>query len=400
MSALRKKLQGHLGVESIPDVPMSQYAVDGKEPQAVVLPKTGDGVGRLVDWLGIHGHSVIPWGGGTAMSIGNPPTRYDVALDLRRMNRLVEYAPEDMTVTVEAGMTLGEFQHILAQHAQFLPIEAPEHATIGGLIASNRYGPSRLAWGMIRDWLIGIRFVRGDGKVIHGGGKVVKNVAGYDLCKLLVGSFGTLGIITEATFKVSPLPPARYTCVTTLAHLPSIQASPICPQFVEMLNTSAAHAVGIQPLDDDTVVIGVAGTDEEVDWQASQLATKPVEFLPTSLNELGAQEKVMLRIVGQFSEFKSLHRLIVEFFGARALIAAHVTLCVFRCAMPMSPTLPASIKRLREAYQVIIERGPSELKAEVDVWGEAGSSIELMKKIKQQFDPRAMMSMGRFAGGL
>src|ERR1051326_561047 len=330
MSALHEKLRGLLGIESVPDVPITQYAVDGKEPQAVVLPKTGDSVGRLVDWLGVHGYSVIAWGGGTTMTIGNPPGKYDVALDLRRMNRLVEYTPEDMTVTVEAGMTLGEFQHVLAQHAQFLPVEAPERATIGGLIASNRYGPSRLAWGMIRDWLIGIRFVRGDGKVIHGGGKVVKNVAGYDLCKLLIGSYGTLGIITEATFKVAPLPLARHTCATTLAQMLGIHASPLRPQFVEMLNTSACRAAGIQPLANDTVVIGIGGTDEEVDWQAAQLATHPIEFSTSSLNEIGAKEEVMLRIVGRVSGFQTLHRHIVELFGERALIAAHVNLCVFR----------------------------------------------------------------------
>lgn len=400
MSALHDKLHGVLGPESVPGVPISQYTVDGREPQAVVMPMTDDGVGRLIGWLGVHGHSVIPWGGGTSIGIGNPPAKYDVAIDLCRLNRLVEYTPEDMTVTVEAGMTLGELQQRLRERGQFLPVEAPDKATIGGLIASNRYGPSRLAWGMIRDWLIGIRFVRGDGKLIHGGGKVVKNVAGYDLCKLLVGSYGTLGIITEATFKVAPIPLASYTCVTALAHLPSINASPLRPQFIEVLNTHSCHAIGIEPVAEDTVVIGVSGTPEEVDWQAAQLATKQIEFSTRQLDALGAREEVGLRLVGQFSEFNQLHHHVLENFGRRTLVAAHANLCVFRCAMSMTPTLPESIQRLRQKYTVIVERGPEKLKHSVDAWGDVGSSLGLMKQVKRELDPRGLLSVGRFVGGM
>jgi glycolate oxidase FAD binding subunit len=400
MNPLWDKLRGLLGAEYVPEIVPADYTVDGVLPRALVQPRSQEGVARFVEWAHGHFHHLIPRGGGTAMAVGNIPRNHEITLSLTRLNRIVEYTPEDMTVTVEAGLTLVELQQHLAQHGQFLPVEAPPRATIGGIIACNTYGPSRLAWGLIRDWLIGIRFVRGDGKLIHGGGKVVKNVAGYDLCKLLVGSHGTIGIIVEATFKVAPLPAARFFCVTNLQHLPMINASPVRLQFVELLNPPACHDFGVQAQGADTLLVGVSGTREEVEWQANQLATKQIELDPCSLTRFGENEAVLLRFVGQQSEFNQLRKQLVETFDTRLKMVAHANLCVVRCTVPASPTLPEIIQRFRTRFQVRVERAPVELKKPLDVWGDPGTSLPLMKKLKQELDPRGILSPGRFVGGI
>ena len=400
MSSLLEQLHRLLGPESFPAQSCAGFTVDGMQPRVVVEPHSRETLVRLIQWAYNENVACIPWGAGTAMSTGNTPHKYEVAILLRGLNRLVEYTPEDMTVTVEAGMTLGELQRVLAEHRQFLPIEAPRHATIGGILASNRYGPSRLAWGMARDWLIGVRFVRGDGKLVHGGGKVVKNVAGYDLCKLLVGSYGTLGVIVEATFKVAPLPEAGYVCISSLPHLALINASPVRPQFVELLNAAACREAGVEPLHNDNLLIGISGTREEVDWQAGQLATKRVEFSPEVVIEVGAKEEVLLRVIGPVSEFHRLHKELSDDLGARLQLAAHANLGVFRCALPMSPMLEIIIQRLRQEFQVVIERAPAKLKASLDAWGDPGPSLALMKKVKQELDPHAILNPGRFVGGI
>jgi glycolate oxidase FAD binding subunit len=134
------------------------------------------------------------------MPLGNIPARYDIALRTTKLDRVIEYEPADMTVAVEAGMTMGQLQSLLAGRGQFLPIDAPADATVGGVLAAGVSGPSRHAYGLPRDWLIGCRIVLADGTIVKGGGRVVKNVAGYDIQKLVAGSLGTLGVIAEATF--------------------------------------------------------------------------------------------------------------------------------------------------------------------------------------------------------
>jgi glycolate oxidase FAD binding subunit len=400
MSPLWAELRGSFGADCVPEIALSDYTVDGVQPHALVRPTSQEAVARLVEWAHTRFHHLIPRGGGTAMTVGNVPRKYEMALSVERVNRIVQYSPEDMTVTVEAGLTLVELQRHLAKHGQFLPIEAPPQATVGGIIASNAHGPSRLAWGLVRDWLIGIRFVRGDGKLVHGGGKVVKNVAGYDLCKLLVGSYGTLGVIVEATFKVAPLPAAHFACVTSLPHLAKINASPVRPQFVELLNPPACREAGIEPLGEDTLLVGVSGTREEVDWQAAQLGSRQIEFDPCVLTGFGRYEPVLLRFVGQQSDFDQLRKQVVEAFDGRLKMTAHVNLGIIRCAAPATPMLAEVIQRFRTHFQARVERAPLALKQVADVWGDPGPALSLMKRLKQELDPHGVLSPGRFVGGI
>ena len=189
------------------------------------------------------------------------------AFDLRSMNRVLEYTPEDMTVSVEAGITLAELQRHLGERGQWLPIDPPNGETlmIGALLAANKSGPRRYGYGTIREHLLGIKVVLADGRVIKAGGKVVKNVAGYDLCKLFVGSHGTLGVIVDATFKVLPKPEEEQFVKAPVSKLDGIAP------FLEKSNASELIPVAIdihnQDKGEPALVVGFAGSREDVEWQ-------------------------------------------------------------------------------------------------------------------------------------
>jgi len=184
------------------------FAVDEHTPPYVALPTTIDELARCVAAAHAADLAVIPAGNGSQLHVGRAPTRYDLALSTQKLTRVLAHEAADMTVTVEAGITLAQLNALLASAGQRLPLDPPhpELTTIGGLIATDACGPLRLAHGKVRDLLIGVTVVLADGTPTHGGGRVVKNVAGYDLMKLFTGSFGTLGIVVEATFKLRPLP--------------------------------------------------------------------------------------------------------------------------------------------------------------------------------------------------
>src|SRR5947207_167556 len=173
-----------------------------------VTPATPDELAAILRDASERGQVVVPWGAGTLQHLGYPPNPEAIILHTAALNRIVEYNPADLTITVEAGATLGAVQETLRPHGQWLPWDppAPGTATIGGLLAAGASGPLRLGYGAPRDWVLGMRVALGDGRLIKSGGKVVKNVAGYETHKLQIGALGTLGVIVEVTFKLSPLP--------------------------------------------------------------------------------------------------------------------------------------------------------------------------------------------------
>jgi len=220
-------------------------------------------------------------------------------INLSALNRVLEYTPEDMTVTVEAGITLAALQTELAKHGQWLPIDPsrPERLTMGALLANNESGPRRFGYGTIREHLIGIKVMLADGKIIQGGGKVVKNVAGYDLCKLFVGSRGTLGVITEATFKLRPLPEIEQFVQAgfqspekAAAFLDAVFESDLAPVVLDMHNLESRIQ---NPESRITVVMGFAGAREDVEWQVARA------------NDLGAKEPSNLEHEAAFWLHKS-----------------------------------------------------------------------------------------------
>ena len=211
-----------------------------------------------------------------ALSAANAQRERITTVDLQAFTRVVEYQPADMTVTAEAGLTLAALQARLAEHGQWLPVDPPgvDRKTLAGLLNTNASGPRRFGYGTIREHLLGLKIVLADGRLIKSGGKVVKNVAGYDLLKLFVGSHGTLGVIVEATFKVRPLAEREEfvatTCSTfeqTAALIEAVLGSELTPVVLDLHNLSTLNA---QP--STTLVLGFAGTREEVEWQTAKVA--------------------------------------------------------------------------------------------------------------------------------
>lgn len=203
---------------------MRDYTVHNTSPAQVVAPATAEELADCLREATARGLAVVPWGAGTRQHIGRAPTRYDLAIATHGLARVLDYHPDDLVVTLEAGATLGAVQAELARHGQWLPWDAPlpGRASVGGLLASGAAGPLRLGYGAPRDWTLGMRVALGDGRLVRSGGRVVKNVAGYDTHKLHIGALGTLGVIVEATFKVQPLPERRRTLLASFtdAYLP------------------------------------------------------------------------------------------------------------------------------------------------------------------------------------
>ncbi|MFQ5778214.1 MAG: FAD-binding oxidoreductase [Terriglobia bacterium] len=184
------------------------FSVDGVTPAAVVEPADAKELTEIVAWARSHRAALLPVTSGAYLPLGNPPAAIDVAVSLARLNRILHYDPGDLTLSVEPGTPLARVQELLAERGQFLPADPPyaDRAAVGGLVAANASGPLRYAYGTWRDFIVGMKFVTGEGKRVKTGGRVVKNVAGYDLSKLMIGSLGTLALLTEINFKVFPLP--------------------------------------------------------------------------------------------------------------------------------------------------------------------------------------------------
>src|SRR6266851_90204 len=272
--------------------------IDGIASTSRVTPASREELAEALRLADEHGQAVAPVGGGTQLDLGMPPSRLDVVIETTGLNKVVEYEPADLTVTVEAGIRFDELQKLLGEQGQFLALDPPaaSGATIGGLIATNASGPLRFAYGTARDLVIGTRVANPDGNVTHAGGRVVKNVAGYDLNKLYVGSLGTLGIIVELSFTLAPIPPATNTVVGQFADANAARAvinavvqSPLSPMAIELLGPRAASAVSLPEA--LLVVFRVGGYPQAVERQVrdlSALVGQRVETSATVWDELAS----------------------------------------------------------------------------------------------------------------
>ncbi|MGE0541270.1 MAG: FAD-binding oxidoreductase, partial [Dehalococcoidia bacterium] len=288
---------------------MDGYAVDGLRPAAVVQPADVDGVAAVLRFATDHGLSVTAWGGGTAMGLGNRPSRLDLIVDLTRLNRILEHRPQDLTVTVEAGVTLDILQTTLAAHGQMLALDPPcsDRATVGGVLAANSTGPRRYRYGTARDLLIGSRALLADGTPVRSGGKVVKNVAGYDLNKLWIGSCGSLAIIVEATFKVTPMPAglgqlvALFTSADAAhAMAMTVTGSRLQPLSLDLIGPPAAHRLTSGVIADRAahqwlLVIELGGPEQVVERTERELMSMAPTTGATAVTSLTGPQGERLR---------------------------------------------------------------------------------------------------------
>jgi len=415
-----------------PTLSPEMFAVDGKMPREVWKVETEGELSEALRTAHSKSLAVIPLGGGTKRYIGLPPARYDVALSLRSLQGIVEYSPDDLVVVARAGTTLAEVQKVLSERSQFLPIDPPfpERATIGGIVASAMAGPTRCLYGAVREHLLGVKVAQPDGTITRFGGKVVKNVAGYDVTKLYVGSFGTLGVIAEAAFKVRPLPERQVTLPLWSDRLEAVEAflcrlvlTDISPAFAELLNAAMMERIGLAELLAQEapycLLLGFDGFKEELDWwlnESQRLAAENGLKVGTAIwneAEAGLRAKVrdahagentvlVLKALVPSSEVCDFAQLVQEVLGEQTGIIAHSLNGIARMMVPQLPD-----KELTDLIQIllnwavqkggnlVVEKAPVEWKAKLPIWGHQTESWLLMRRLKETLDPLNILSPGR-----
>ena len=384
--------------------------VDGVAPALVARPASTDQVAEVLRAAASHGLTVVPRGRGTKMTWTLPPTSVDLVVDVSRMDQVLDHAAGDLIVDTQAGARLGDLQEVVGRQGQRLALdETVPGASIGGVLATNSSGPSRHVTGTARDLLIGITVVRADGVVAKAGGRVVKNVAGYDLGKLMIGSFGTLGVITEAVFRLHPLADVRRWVTVPVA------------------DPAGAHDVVQAVVHSQAVPTAV-----ELDWSADGSGTVAVLLAGRAAGVAGRAQTVT-DLLGETSTTVGVRagRLVVVPLDRGADRAqAHL-----RALRPRSgargrprgrrraPRLGRDRRAVRRAagrprrrrgghrrgaapHRVraaqggaVVVDGPADVKQQVDVWGPV-PALDLMHRVKDRFDPDHRLSPGRFVGGI
>ncbi|MCI0680781.1 MAG: FAD-binding oxidoreductase [Gemmataceae bacterium] len=406
----------------------STCLIDGFGPLTIVRPSSVAELGDVVRGAASKNHAIYAIGGRTQLGLGNRPTKPGIAVELCGLDQVIDFPARDMTVTVQAGITMARLQALLAPENLRLPIDVPQaaQATLGGILATNVSGPRRYGYGTLRDYVIGISAVNDAGHEFSAGGRVVKNVAGYDLCKLLIGSLGTLGIITQVTLKLRPLAEENALiaigCAETgleklLAGVHGSQTRPVC---VELLNQRAAQAVfgaarTACPGAPWSLVVGYEGNADAVNWQVQQLVKElgGSHSLNARVGETAAalwqalidwQELTQARIVFKANQLPSDVARLCSAANANApqpAIQAHagngIVHYAYEEVVPFTEHAPVEFG----LGTIIAVRLPSDLKSGVGVWGNAPpANAWLMRAVKQQYDPRGLFNPGRFVDGI
>lgn len=418
---------------------LREYAIDGVIPRLVVTPTGVEEIARTVALVNQYDLTLLARGNGSRMNLGGLPELIDVLINTSGAKRLLEHEGPDLTCHVEAGMTLAELQAQLASKGQRLALDPPnaEQTTIGGLLASNASGPKRLRYGSARDQVIGLRVVQASGEIARSGGRVVKNVAGYDLNKLYIGSLGTLGIIVEANFKLQPIPAAERTlllsytsCEDAMHTIAAINGSQLTPGALELIDARAASAMvelsGFTiPTNGYTLAVNFEGSQTMIQRQVDEtylIARKHNALMSDDLE--GARQdqfwhavrkhmqgtltcKIAI-LVSQLAAY--VHHLedICSRYDLEAAVVAHAGNGILYVELRPGDALPRLTQGITEMRQralqargsLVIERCPVELKRHLNVWGEPGADFRFMQRLKEQFDPKGTFARGRFLGGL
>jgi glycolate oxidase FAD binding subunit len=380
-------------------------AVGGVVPREVVRPTTVDQVAEVLTAAAADGRTVVPVGGRSKLTWAAPPESCDLLLDLTGLDRVVEHVAGDLTVVAEAGVRLADLQAQVGRAGQLLGLDPPEDgATLGGVVSANASGPRRLRYGTTRDLLIGITVVLADGTVAHAGGKVVKNVAGYDLGKLFTGAHGTLGVVVSTTWRLHPVPPARR--VVTLELPDAAAAGPVSVALAR--STLTPSAVELIAGADGTarLVVLFESIAESVAGQAGAAVALlgggvESEDLPEDFGRRpGGADDVLLRLAHAPASLSA----VLGALPAGTALAAHAATGVTYAAVPAGEAVDA-LPRLRAAIAphdgtAVVLRAPDAVRERLDHWGPVGDSLDLMRRVKERFDPERRMSPGRFVGGL
>jgi glycolate oxidase FAD binding subunit len=372
----------------------------------ILRPQRADEMAHVLHECASAGQSIHMGGAFTKRQMGGPVPNADVTLSTSALAGVLEYEPRDLTISVGAGMPFAELTKLLAANGQMVPLDPPffEQATVGGVIAANTSGPRRRLYGSARDLIIGMTFATLEGKLVKSGGMVVKNVAGLDMGKLMIGSFGTLAVMTSLNFKLQPSPEMERTFVMRFATADEVFHSRdaiiggvLQPSAVDVVNPAAAQRLG---LDGWCLLVRAGGNTKVMDRYARELSSAEAlneqdasalwtgvrEFTPQFLaqNREGAVARVSTTLV----ELKTA----VESFDVP--VVARAASGVFYAYFADSGA--ATLNGRKGA----IEYAPEDRKAALDLWPSPGNDFGMMKKIKEMFDPQNLLNRGRLYGRL
>ena len=433
-----KRIAGALNVNRLAETGLAakfQTNTGDTERALLIAPATAGEAREAMKIAGREGLAVIPAGAAGWLDVGNPVSRADLILTTRRMTKIIRHEPADLVATAEAGTTLGEFQKQLASAGQWLPVDSPDdgRATLGGVVATGLGGAQAFGYGLPRSFVIGMRVVLADGRSVKAGGNVVKNVAGYDLCKLFCGSYGTLGLITELTFKLRPLPLETRTIIATgslaslLAAGRAVISGSLFPVAVELLSPRMAEHLKVSERQTDcALLVRFAGAARSVVSQTAQALKLVRNDRDSRARTLDEDEHlwanlaaVTLRLADNLSWRASLRpsdlgSFVSEVAALERDEASHPLLMwhagmgdgrlrAIACPPVYHREAVRALEGLRQKAKalgghLVVESAPIEIKNEFDAWGGFGSAAELMKRVKSELDPQNLLSPGRFEG--
>ena len=397
-------------------------AIASFSPHCLLHPPTPEVLAKIMKIAHEHRWRVLPCGSGSKLNWGGL-VKADLVVSSDRLNRIIDHAVGDLTVTVEAGVKLSTLQQTLHQANQFLPLDPayPDSATIGGIIATADAGSWRQRYGGVRDLVLGLSFVGADGQLAKAGGRVVKNVAGYDLMKLFTGSYGTLGIITQATLRVYPLPPASATvllvgessAIATAAQ--TLRNSGLTPTAVDLLSASVVEQLELgqgmglivrfqsipesvtqQTAQLETVAqqlgLQIMANNEIQLWERLQKMRRSLTSASAITCKIGVVPTAAVPMLNHFADLSS-----------RGLGIVHASSGLGNLYWDTQEA--TEVMKMRSLCQeqggfLTVLESPASLKQQLDPWGYTGNALEIMRKLKQQFDPDQILSPGRFVGGI
>jgi glycolate oxidase FAD binding subunit len=417
-SALRYKFIALVGNEYVRAATAAD-SVAGAQPKLVIEPGTERELAEILRLSNEAGLAVIPRGGGTKLAWGNSPARADLILSTARMTEIIEHAWADLTVTVEAGCTIQRLQETLAQHGQRLALDPlwPEKATVGGVLSTNDSGALRLRFGALRDLIIGVTIALPDGTLASSGGKVVKNVAGYDLPKLVTGALGTLGVITRAVFRLHPLPLNSHSFGISTVNAEETQKFVLAVQDSKLAHTFLqSHFSDENPPASDILFDGTEAGLAAQEVQLRNLAA-PASVAEafnsswTAREELWAFSDPASTAIAKISILPAKLARTIELVERtarahqvrwRALIYATGLGWLRLEGKPGA--LCGALQALRGELQgqdgaLVALHRPDKMPA-FDAWGTTGDALPLMKAVKQQLDPKSTLNPGRFVGDI
>jgi glycolate oxidase FAD binding subunit len=418
----------------LPEEQLGQYAVDGHTPKAVVMPDDVEGLSKVVAFAAQEKLSVTPWGGGTRMVQGNPPTRVDIIVKTTNINKVTEHYESDFTLGIGGGATLTSVRDYLAQKGQYLPLDAPlpDEATIGGILATNTTTPRQLMYNLPRDFVLGMKVVQSDGAITGFGGRVMKNVSGYDIGKLYIGSWGTLGIIVEATLRLLPMPKAGETLVASYGTVAdalnagkAVVSMNFTPQSVEVVTGEALNILPTGVVKNDAtaaLLVSVSGWPSAVTRMTEECSkllsgAQGLERITDdsalwqSVTDLGWMKDGGANVALRASVLPSKLEEAIAALDALAVNGSRSGMVVgpgyggLRSLVWAGADSPDSVREYTATVRSEIEKlggymfmesCPLEAKEGIDAWGEVPGGLGVMKRVKAELDPDGIFNPGRF----